>query len=291
MNRFNQKTEGILNFADLRLGKYRVLYWLAFAFMVLIFLICLLPVVWVFLSSFKSPAEMYSIPPTIFPEEYDFGNVFEVLSHIKLGSAFKSSIIIIIGSIVVEVFSCGMLGYVITKIKPVGYQVVDKLIFWSMLLPSISLLPLYMFYVDAKLIGSYWPLWMSAGAQAFTVFLFKNFFNGIPTGYIEAARIDGCGELGVFFRIIMPLSKPILACVAIRTTTRQWGNFLWPYLILGGTDMEPISVKLYQLNLNVYLPMNELLMVAMFAIIPPFLMYCFLSEQITGGLNMSGIKG
>ncbi len=296
MSKFNDKTEGLINFADLKHPGYKILYWGIYAFLMLIVAICLLPVIWAFLSGFKTPQEMYSVPPTILPSHFDFSTIPNVLGRINVGQAFLSSVILIAGCMVFEIFSCGMLGYVLAKLRPAGYQMVATVIFWSMLLPGISMIPLYMFYVDMpifhiSLLGTFWPLWMACGCQAFTVLLFRNFFNGIPTTYLEAARIDGCGELGIFARIILPLSKPIIAVVAIQTVTGQWANFMWPYLILGNTRWEPVAVKLYQLSMDTFLSDSEFMLVTMCAIIPPFIVYCFFSKQIMGGMNMSGIKG
>lgn len=296
ISKFNDKTTGLLNFADLKQLKFKLLYWFFFLILLVVVLTCLVPVLWAFMSGFKSTQEMYSIPPTFIPSHFDFGKIPDVISRTNIGKSFFSTIILIAGAMVFEIFSNGLLGYALAKLRPKGYKVVNVIIFWSMLLPGISMLPLYMFYVDVpvihiSLLGTYWPMWFACGCQAFTVLLFRNFFNGIPTSYLEAARIDGCGELKIFTKIIIPLSKPIIACVAIQTVTAQWKDFMWPYLILSGTGMETVSVKLYQLNLDSYLADNEFMIVTMCAIIPPFIMYCLFANQIMGGLNMSGIKG
>ena len=110
---------------------------------------------------------------------------------------------------------------------------------------------------------------------------------------IEAARIDGCTNMGIFVRIILPLSKPILVVVSIFSIIGSWSNFFWPYLLLGATDKEPISVLLYNIanSGHIKLQDNEIMMSTLLAIVPPMLVYIFLSKHITGGINMSGIKG
>jgi len=99
--------------------------------------------------------------------------------------------------------------------------------------------------------------------------------------------------MGIFFKIILPLSKPIMVVVTIFSVIGSWSNFFWPYLILGATDKEPISVLLYNISnsASINLQDNEVMMVAMLAIIPPMIVYAILSKYITGGINMSGIKG
>ena len=131
-----------------------------------------------------------------------------------------------------------------------------------------------------------------AGASAFNILLFRNFFNGIPMSYLEAAKMDGCTNLGIFGRIILPLSKPIIMVVTIFSIIGTWGNFMWPYLVLGNTEREPISVMLYNLGSSTSgLLQNEYMLLMMISIIPMILMYALFSKHIMGGLNMSGIKG
>ena len=293
---FSDKTDGLLNFADLKKKRFRLLYWCMFAILILLSLICILPIIWVFLSGFKDMKEMYKIPPTLLPEKIDFGNVFAVCSKINVLRYFKNSVLIILGCVAVDITVNGLCGYVLSRLKPTGSKIVDNLIFWSMLLPGISMIPLYMTFVDlplvhANMIGSYAPIWLMSGCSAFNVLLFKNFFNGIPISYIEAARIDGCTDFGIFGRIILPLSKPIIVVVAIFCVTGQWGNFMWPYLILGNTEKEPVAVMLYSINQFGALKQNEYMLLLMVSIVPVFIVFAIFSKQIMGGVNMSGLKG
>ena len=296
MSRFREKTNGLINFADLKHLRFKLLYWLLFAILVGLIAVEVIPIIWVALSGFKTTAEMYSIPPTLLPKSIDFGVIPYVCSKVNFISAFANSGIIIVGCLVFDIFMNGILGYVLSRIKPSGSKLVGTLIFWSMLLPGISMVPLFITFVDVPLLhinltGSFLPIWMIAGCNAFNVLLFRNFFNGIPMSYLEAARIDGCSEIGIFVRIIIPLSKPIIAVVAIFSVTGSWANFLWPYLLLGSTNFEPVAVKLYQLSIDGNIQENEFMLLTMLSIIPPGIMYCFFSKNIIGGLNMSGIKG
>ena len=291
-----EKNTGLLNFSDLKKKHFKLLYWIMFALLILISLTALLPIIWVFLSGFKSTAEMYSIPPTLLPSHIEPAQLLGAWKKASFGLAYMNTVYIIIGCLIFDILCNGIFGYVLSRIKPTGSKVLDTLIFWSMLLPGISMVPLYMTFVDMpflhiNLSGSFLPLWFMAGCNAFNVLLFRNFFNGIPMAYMEAARIDGASDIGIFFRIILPLSKPILVVVAIFSVTGSWGNFMWPYLVLGSTAYEPVSVKLYQLSTSSVLQDNELMLVTMFSIIPPAVIYCFFSKHIMGGLNMSGLKG
>ena len=136
---------------------------------------------------------------------------------------------------------------------------------------------IYMTFVDVpllhlNLIGSYTPIWLMAGCSAFNILLFRNFFNSIPMSYLEAAKIDGCTDLGIFKSIIIPLSKPIIIVISIFSITHTWGNFMWPFLILGNTEKEPVAVMLYKLQNNGSLMENEYMMLLFISIIPMIIM-------------------
>ena len=280
---------------DLKKKRFKALYWLIFLFMFLVSLFCLIPVIWVALSGFKTPQEMSAIPPTFFPKKIDLAMVGRLWSKFNFVKYISNSVIIIIGCWIMDIAINGLAGYVLSRVKPLGSSVLEAIIFWTMMLPGISMAPLYMSFADVpilhiKLVGSFIPIFLIAGANAFNIFLFRNFFNSIPMSYLEAARIDGCSNLGAFTKIIMPLSKPIVMVVSIFSVTGSWGNFMWPYLVLGNTDKEPIAVMLYRLS-SAKLMENEYMMILMISIIPMVIIYALFSKQIMGGVSMSGLKG
>ncbi|MEG1880358.1 MAG: carbohydrate ABC transporter permease, partial [Oscillospiraceae bacterium] len=170
------------------------------------------------------------------------------------------------------------------------------LILWSMMMPtSTSMVPLFMTFLDfpglGNLSNTYLPMWIMAGANPFNVLLFKSFFDSIPMPYIEAARIDGCTNLGIFAKIIMPLSKPIIMVVSIFSFTASWDNFLWPYLVLKNTSLYTVSVKLFTMQSVSGISMDLQVVAILFAIIPPAILFIFFQKHIMAGFTLSGVKG
>lgn len=296
-SRMHQKTDGLLNFSDFKRIRYHVMYWIMALMLLGMALICLVPVIWVFLSGFKETAQMYSIPPTFFPDRISLSRVTELWNMIHLERYIFNSIYIIIGCWLFDILFNGLAGYVLSKVRPKGSALLETVIFWTMMLPGMSMVPLYLTFLDVpvlhvNLLGTFWPMWLMAGANAFDVFLARNFFNGIPTDYFEAARIDGCGNLGIFFRIVLPMSKPLIAVMSISSVTGAWGSFMWPYVILGNTAKEPVSVMLYQMSSGAAaLQDNQIMLLMTLSIIPPLILFSIFSKHIMGGFNMSGIKG
>lgn len=288
--KFNEKTDGLINFSDLKKIEFKLVYWLMFAILVAISLVCIVPIIWVVVSSVKPTAEMYRVPPTIIPETVELGVLKSAWDKVQFGKYFLNSIILIAGAWACDVFFNGICGYVLSRLKPKGATLVMTLLFWTMLISGISMVPLYETFVSLGGVGHFWPLWLQAGCNAFNVMLFRNFFNSIPMSYIEAARIDGLSEIKIFFKIILPLSIPILMVVSIFSVSHQWSNFMWPYLLLT-EDKAPVSVKLFMLDSNENIMENEKMAIMLFSIIPPAIMYGLFSKHIMGGVSMTGIKG
>jgi len=296
VSKIETKTNGLLNFSDLRQTRFKLLYAGMFIILLIVSLVCILPTLWVALSGFKEIEELYAIPPVLLPKTIDFTKVVNVWNKINVATYFGNSLILIAGCWACDIMINGLAGYVLSRLKPMGHKLIELMVFWAMLLPGISMVPLYMTFVDLPLIhvnlmGSYAPIWLMAGASPFNILLFRNFFNGIPMSYLEAAKIDGCSDMKAFMKIVLPLSKPIIMVESIFIITATWGNFMWPYLLLGGSGKEPVSVLLFNLNGSGLLKGNEYFLLIMISVIPVFIVYAFFSKHIIGGLNMSGIKG
>ncbi len=297
MKTFSDKTNGLLNFMELKQFRYRIIYGIMMALLIIVSLACLLPILWIVLSGFKTPAEMYSIPPQLLPSGFSLEPVKNIWVKVNFFKYFGNTLMEICGALIFDLVINGLAGYVLSRIRPKGSAVLETIVFGTMLLPSVSMVPLYMTFVNMPILhinltGSFLPLWMQAGCNAFTIMLFRSFFNGIPMDYLEAARIDGCSNIKIFFKIILPLSKPIIVVETIFCVIYSWKNFMWPYLILGSTERETVSILLYQISSgSMSITMPEIMLVIMFSIIPPGLFYALFSKQIMGGMNMSGIKG
>ena len=145
VTKFSTKTQGLLNFADLKHPQFIFLYWFMFAVLVLLSLVCLLPTLWVGVSGFKEVEEMYAIPPTILPSNFtlaSFKKIGEVWNKVNMLKYFTNSVILIIGCWAIDITVNGLAGYVLSRLKPIGSRLIETLVFWSMMLPGISMVPL-----------------------------------------------------------------------------------------------------------------------------------------------------
>lgn len=290
MSRFQNKENGIITRLDLKRPQIRLLYYLIFAFCIIITIISIAPPVWVFLSSFKDIKE-FTLEPTLLPREFDFGKFTKTWNDLKFYRYYVNSFISIAGSVVCAVVFNGLLAFAISIVKPKGSKLIYGLVLGSLMVPATtSIVPLFININKLGLSGTFYPLWFSLGANAFYVVLFKKFFDTLPTSIIEAARLDGCNNLQIFMKIVMPLSKPIIIVVAMYAINAAWSDFLLPYLVLNNTGRETVMVRLFQFR-NGKTADVDILRAIVFAIVPLVILFGAFQKQITQNSNHSGLKG
>lgn len=281
---------GIISDIDYKQPFGKTLYWLLFAVMIIIAFVAMAPPAWVMMSSVKNIKEFYQIPPTLLPHSFDWGKIAEAWQTLDFARYYANTFIVTIGSIVVRIVFNGLAGYAMSKLKPKGWKVVFGLTLGSMMIPAqVSMIPVYLNIVSLKMINSFVPLILMAGFNAYSAIIFKSFFDGIPSTLTEAAQIDGCSVIGIFFKIIVPLSKPVIATIAIMAFTTAWGDFLMPLLILKDKSLHTIMLAVYTLQGS--LPQDQIMVILTFAIIPPAIIFIIFQRNIMQGMTMSGIKG
>ena len=188
----------------------------------------------------------------------------------------------------------------LSRLKPRGAGLVFALVVWTMMMPvQIRIVPTYMSFLHfpfasdnmggVSLLDTYWPMWLNACADTFAVLLFKNNFDAIPISYIESAKLDGCGNIRAFFKIVLPLSMPIVIFESINTLSQAWSAFFTPLLVLDKRMVLPL--KIYRLSMDPNIRMNTYFMGLIFASLPPLLIFIIFQRRIMGGINVGGAKG
>ena len=287
--------EGIISDLDYKRKKVKVLYWFLFLVMCVIAFICLAPPLWVIFSSVKDTKEFYQIPPTLFPHKFDFAKIGQIWAQFSFGKYYFNTVCLTVYSVAWSILSNGLAGYVLSKIKPRGSGIVFALILGSMMIPAdVGMVPVYKNIINFpiggfNLINTFVPMVLMAGCNAFMTIVYKSFFDGIPTAILEAAKIDGCGEIRSFVHIVLPLSKPIIFTAIILAFNHAWADFFWPNLVLQDRSMYTVIVEVFKIKTSI--AQDQVLMILSFAIIPPAIMFMIFQKNIMQGLTMSGIKG
>ena len=282
---------GVIREYDLHSPSVRIGYRLIFVLCSLVVLLAVFPLVWVILAGFKGLKEFVS-SETIIPASFDIQTFVTTWNQLGIAKNYLNSLISVAGSVLCALLFNGLLGYGIGILKPKGFKIVKRLVMVSLLMPvTISIVPLFMNIQKLVRGPSFIPLWLSFGANAMYVILFAQFFESLPRSIIEASRIDGCSQLQTFFRIVLPLSKPICVVISIFAINASWSDFLLPFLVLRGSDKQTVMVRLFVFSTEQTVNADDMMRSVVFAMVPPIILFFIFQKQLTENAVSVGIKG
>jgi multiple sugar transport system permease protein len=259
-------------------------------------LIGLGPILWLTKSAITPTLDTISHPMALFPHGAAWSNLSQAWNDVHVGRYFWNTVVIAFGSWAVQIVVATTGGYALSVLRPRYAPIIKGLLLATLFVPAIVLLvPLYIEVVrlpivHKSLIDSYWALWLPYGASAFNVILVTRFFDNLPREIFEAAEIDGAGPFQLFWRIVLPMSKPILGVVSVFAVLASWKDFLWPFLVLTNPNVQPLSVRLPSIELQTSL---GVFLAAMFiACLVPIAGFLIFQRSFLGGTGLGGaIKG
>lgn len=277
-----------------RLTSRSVLYLIAtfFAFLFMI------PFFWTISSSLKHISELYLFPPTWVPEVPQWDNYAEIWRQAPFGRFFLNSLLVTGLSLMGQILSASIVGYSFSRFRYPGRDAFFLITLSTMMLPmEVTLIPTYLMFNAIGWTNSYKPLiiphWFGGGA--FTIFLMRQFFLTIPRDLDDSARIDGANFIQIYWRILMPLAKPVLATAAVIGFIANWNSFLVPLIFLDRSELFTIAIGLKRFQSAAAVGgerMDHLLMAASVTTTAPLIVLFFLAQRyFVRGVVMSGIKG
>ncbi|TWP52744.1 carbohydrate ABC transporter permease [Lentzea tibetensis] len=250
----------------------------------------LLPLAWVLVGAMKPPAELARIPPTVLPETWVPETYADAWNFMDLGRYFLNTLVVAVGSWAVQLAVAVPAAYALSKLRPLLGNVVLGLMLATLMLPAAALLvPMYLTISDLGLLNSPTAIWFPAAANAFNIYLLKRFFDQIPDELLEAARMDGAGPVTTLVRIVVPISRPVLAVVSIFAVVAAWKDFIWPLLVFSDPAEQTLSVALQRFAPDT--PINLLLAGLVLASLPMVALFLAFQRHILAGLTAGGIKG
>jgi multiple sugar transport system permease protein len=254
------------------------------------------PIVWLAKSAITPTQDTLATPIALFPHGVAWSNLSQAWGHVQVGRYFWNTVVLAIGSWALQLFIATTGGYGLSVLKPKYASVVNALLLTTLFVPVVALLvPLYIEIVHPPLlhhsfVDSYWAVWLPESASAFNVILVKRFFDNLPREIFDAARVDGAGAFRLFFRIVLPMSKPILAVISVFAVLAAWKDFLWPLLVLTDPDGQPLSVRLPDIQANTDL--GTFLAALFLATLIPIAAFLVFQRSFLRGSGLSGaVKG
>ena len=258
----------------------------------LLALLSLAPLGWMVSVSFMSAGEANAFPPPLLPDAPGLDAYRRLFQRMGMGRYFLNSLAISLAITACSLVVNAMAGYAFAKLRFGGRERIFRLLLAALVVPAqVAMLPLFLLMKQLGLVNSYAAVVLPALATVFGVFLVRQYARGIPDELIEAARLDGAGELRIFFRIVLPLLAPVLVTLAVFTFMAAWNDFMWPLIVLTDQAHYTLPVAMAVLSREYYMEVEMMMAGAVVTVLPVLLLFLLLQRYYMQGLLLGGVKG
>jgi multiple sugar transport system permease protein len=254
------------------------------------------PILWLAKSAVTPTQDTLRMPMALWPHGIDLDNLATAWNRVHIDRYFLNTVVIAAGAWLVQIVVATTAGYGLSVLRPRYAPLLTGLVLATLFVPAVVLLvPLYLTVLDLpllhlRLIDTFWAVWLPAGASAFNVIVVKRFFDNLPREVFEAARTDGAGPFRLFWSIVLPMSKPVLGVVSVFAVIATWKDYLWPLLVLPSPDLQPLSVRLP--NLQQATELDVFLAALAISTLIPIAIFVLLQRVFLRGGGLSGaVKG
>jgi multiple sugar transport system permease protein len=253
----------------------------------------LLPFLWMVATSLKKSQDVFTYPPSFLPNSFEWRNYIVGWNTLPFNTFLRNSLIVTLANVTGNLISCSLVAYGFARLRARGRDVLFILLLATLMIPrEVTIVPRFLLFKQVELVNTLWPLILPAWfGFPFFIFLLRQFFMSIPQDLDEAARIDGASSLRILTTIILPLSKPALATVAVFAFIGNWTNVLDPLIYIRSQDLYTLA-----LGLNLFRGVNliqfNLLMAVSIVTLLPVLVVFFLAQRLfVQGLTLTGMGG
>lgn len=254
-------------------------------------LIILLPIIWLFVSSFKTDSGVISYPPEFFPKKWTLSQYLYVFKSIPIFDMTKSTIIFAGGVTIISVMFDAMAGYAFARMNFKGSKLLFSIILLTMMVPfQIIMTPLYIEVYKFNLLDTYLGLILPRATSAFGIYMMRSFFVGLPKSLEESGRMDGMGEFRIYRYLMLPLCKPALFSLAIFHFMNNWNDLLYPLMLTSSPDKRTLSAGLAILVGNKVIKYGPTLAATMISLTPLLVLYIVCQKYFVEGIATAGTK-
>lgn len=256
-------------------------------------LVMLFPLLWLVSTSFKSPTEdIFQFPPQLFPSQPTVQNFITVWQTNPFGQYLWNSTLVAVLTVSLNLVFCSLAAYPLARLQFRGRDVIFTLVVSTIMIPfQIVMIPLYILTVQLGLKNTYLGIIFPSLASAFGIFLLRQAFQGVPKELEEAARMDGCSELGLWWNVMLPAVRPALVTLAIFVFIGSWSDFLWPLIVLDRPEYYTLPLGVATLAGTFSLDWRLIAAGSVISIAPVILFFLFMQRYIVPTDTSSGVKG
>lgn len=265
----------------------------AYAVLILGLVATLLPFFYITVSSLKTEAELRKTPPDFFPQQPTLKHYTTILTDekIPIERNVMNSVFVSLARVVITLFTSSFAGYIFAKYHFKGKNLAFGVILIQIMIPfQVVMIPNYLLVVKFGLIDSLWALIIPSMVDAFGIFLMKQFIESMPAELMDAARIDGASEFGIYSRIILPQMGPPLASLGIFTFMATWNDYLWPLIVLTSPEKRTIPLLLVWFQTQHTSNQGLILAASILTLLPIFFVYIFMQRWIVDQATQSAFK-
>ncbi|MFC5450578.1 carbohydrate ABC transporter permease [Paenibacillus aestuarii] len=265
---------------------------LLFVILIVLALLFMFPVIWVVLSSFKDKTDLYQWPPSILPSHFTLENFTTAFNKGNFGTYFLNSIFVTVTSTLLLLLFNSMAGFALAKYKFKGDNLILVGFISTLMIPlEVIMIPIFKVISALGLFNSLWGLIIPPAATPTGVFLIRQYLLSIPDELLEAARMDGAGEWKIYWKIIVPMAKPVLSVLAIFSFMWRWDDFLWPLIVI--TDPKKYTIQLALSNFigEYNVDWGSLLAMSVVTMVPVLTVFLVFQRYFVQGMATSGMKG
>jgi multiple sugar transport system permease protein len=252
------------------------------------------PFLWMVTTSLKSMSEVYTFPPTIIPHVFHWENYVQAWQALPFGTFFLNNAIVSLASTAGAIVTCSMAGYSFARLRYPGRDRIFLAYLGTIMIPfPVLMIPLFVVMRNLGLVDKLPGVFLPAMFSAWGTFLMRQFILTLPRELEEAARVDGASFYAIFWRIILPLIKPVTATLGIFTFLSSWNQFLWPLIIINSIDNKtlPLGLTMFQSQQLGRTPWDLIMASATFSIIPILIVFVLGQKYYVRGIALTGIKG
>ena len=277
---------------EIKKGKGKILYTTIMLILVVGVVFEFLPLYWMITGTFKTTRELMDPIPKLFPSSFSFDAYLKAFTQFEMGKNLYNTFFIAFFVILVQVSTSAMAAYSLSKLRPKFGYIIQMLFLGTMMFSGTALMfPTYIMMAKIGFIGSKFAVVFSLSAWAYSVTLFKNFFDGVPKDLLEAAWIDGAGKTRTLISIMLPLSKPIFAVNILNTFMAVYNEFVLSAMLLPDSKDWTLMIRLFLIQDNPSIDLNVKYVLLTITVIPVILFYLVAQRSIAEGVTSSGIKG
>lgn len=252
----------------------------------------LVPFYWMLSTSFKLEGDVFAYPPEWIPHPATLLHYVEVWTSLPFARFLFNSLFVAAMVTLSNVFFCTLAGYVFAKLRFPGRDQIFFVLLMTLMVPfQVNLIPLYKLMDLFKWIDTYWALIVPSATSVFAIYLMRQYIMSIPDELLDSARVDGCSEFGIFWRIVAPLSLPGVATLAIFTFMGSWTGFLWPMIVTSSMNMRTLPVGIALLQQYHTTNWTQTMAGSTIAALPMIIVFLLMQRQFIEGLTAGAVKG